>query len=103
MLHSAFNMNALRSSLADRVSPTEPLCEVFHENTRYTRAHYLEQALRVGRHLHSQQAVHAMSRNFKVFRFAEKILLPKPLQARMPLALALRERVSTRMFSGQPV
>jgi SagB-type dehydrogenase family enzyme len=101
MLHSSINVNALRSLFADRVPPTEPLSEVFHENTKYTRAHYLEQALRVGRHLHSQQAVHAMSRNFKVFRFAEKVLLPRPAQARMPLALALRERVSTRVFSGQ--
>lgn len=83
-------------------NPT-PLFELFHENTKYTRAHYEAQAERIGRHLHSLPAAQALSRNFKVYRFAPKIPLPQCPPAALPLREALRSRVSTRTFTGEAI
>jgi SagB-type dehydrogenase family enzyme len=101
MFHQAVNTHTARAVFAERESRAESLCEVFHENTKYTRAHYLAQSLQVGKHLHSKQAVLAMSRNFKVLRFAEKYLLPRPALLRQSLSQVLRLRVSTRVFSAE--
>jgi SagB-type dehydrogenase family enzyme len=82
----------------------ETLFELFHENTKYTRAHYESHAERISRHLHSRQSAQAMSRNFKVYRFAPKIPLPSDeLAVQSPLRQALGHRVSTRSFSGESI
>lgn len=77
-----------------------PLLELFHENTKYTRSRYPAQALTIARELGSRAAIEATSRNFKVFRFAERRELGAPAEPAMPLGAALRARVSTREFSG---
>lgn len=84
-------------------SAAASLFEVFHENTKYTRAHYAAHAQNLSAHLHSRPAVQAMSRNFKVYRFAPKIPLPEAESAHMPLHEALHRRVSSRVFSQQPL
>jgi SagB-type dehydrogenase family enzyme len=81
----------------------EPLFELFHENTKYTRARYQAQAARIATQLHSRQAVEAMSHNFKVYRFAEKWVLAEHEPLSLPLSHALAARVSTRTFSGQAI
>lgn len=86
-----------------RDTATEPLFELFHANTRYTRAQSLTHALRIARHLGSRTAVEAASRNYKVYRFADRQPLPAPRPLGMPIADALRRRVSIRSFSEEPM
>ena len=86
-----------------RCMTREPLFEIFHANTCYTRASFPAQAMRMHRHLRSLQAVQASSRNFKVYRFAERSVLPQPCPSTMSLSQALQQRVSVREFSRTPM
>jgi SagB-type dehydrogenase family enzyme len=79
------------------------LYELFHENTKYTSARYQSQAAQISSHLHSRQAVEAMSHNFKVYRFSEKLALPEFESTSVSLSHALARRVSVRQFDGQPL
>ena len=81
----------------------ESLLELFHENTKYTRAHPAARFGRIAESLQSRRAVEALSHNFKVYRFAEKLALPNVEPPGASLGQALAKRVSTRVFSGEPV
>lgn len=76
------------------------LSEIFHENSRYTRAGSARQLLHIAKHMRSALAIEALSHNFKVFRFAERCALPSASLPDLSLSQALRRRVSTRQFSG---
>ncbi len=78
----------------------ESLFELFHTNTRYTRTGFSAHAVNIRRHLCSAQAVQAMSRNFKIYRFVDRSALPAPCLPELPLSLVLQRRESSRSFSG---
>lgn len=77
------------------------LFEIFHENTKYTRTNYPLHAARIAAHLRSREAIQAMSRNVKSYRFAGKRVLPRAQALQLPFCETLQRRVSTRLFSGE--
>jgi SagB-type dehydrogenase family enzyme len=89
-------------TLGQRHDP-EALFEVFHENTKYAPASFLEHVPSLVWHLFESRLIRENCRNFKRFSFAPVIPLPQPQAIDASFSEVVKNRVSTRVFDERTI
>jgi SagB-type dehydrogenase family enzyme len=81
--------------------PTENdrLYEIFHENTKHRWSRNLETSDKIGRYLSQASSIQETASNYKRYRLAATLALPKPQPLDMSVSTALERRVSVRKFA----